>query len=131
MQTQRSFSVTEANRILPDLRSRVERIVRTHKQMKAFLARNQEAVDKARQAGNALVPPVYFQLLERLQAALDEVTALGCQVKDLETGKIDFPAVRAGRTVYLCWRLGEDRVGHWHEVDAGFAGRKPIDSDFS
>jgi hypothetical protein len=131
MEAQQSFSVSQANRLLPDLRVKVERIVEIHKEMKAFLAGNKESIDLARQTGNAPVDPVYFEMLERMQAALDDVTDLGCQVKDLETGLIDFPAVRDGRTVLLCWRLGEDSVGHWHELDAGFSGRKPVESDFA
>ena len=80
--------------------------------------------------GNAPVHPGYFLGLERMQAALQGVTALGCHVKDLETGLIDFPATREGRTVFLCWRLGENQVRYWHEIDSGFAGRLPIDNDF-
>lgn len=131
MDVLRSFSVNEANRLLPDLRLRVERIVEIHHEMKAFLARNQESIDRARRSGNAPVDPVYFEMLERMQSAIDRVTELGCQVKDLETGLIDFPAVRDGRTVLLCWRLGEDQVGYWHEMNAGFAGRRPVGPDFS
>jgi hypothetical protein len=56
-----------------------------------------------------------------------ELTALGIELKDYETGLIDFPAERDGRPVYLCWRLGEPSVQFWHEIDAGFAGRRPLE----
>ena len=79
----------------------------------------------------APVHPGYFDLLERIHTTLREVTSLGCEVKDLESGLIDFPSTHEGRNVYLCWRLGEDRVTHWHEVDAGFAGRQPVDWEAS
>ncbi len=58
------------------------------------------------------------------------IAALGVLVKDLDTGLIDFPTLRDGREVYLCWRLGEgSRIAWWHEVDSGFAGRQPLTDD--
>ena len=65
-------------------------------------------------------------LKERLQGYVHELTALGVELKDYLTGLIDFPARFDGRDVYLCWRLGEPEVAHWHEVDAGFAGRQKL-----
>jgi hypothetical protein len=61
-----------------------------------------------------------------LARALEEIQALGVVVKDLDTGLVDFPSVRDGRDVLLCWRLGEDEVAFWHGYDDGFAGRQPI-----
>jgi len=57
---------------------------------------------------------------------LEEIQDLGVVVKDLDTGLVDFPSVREGRDVLLCWRLGEDEVAFWHGYDDGFAGRQPI-----
>lgn len=58
------------------------------------------------------------------------IAALGVLVKDLDTGLIDFPTLRDGHEVYLCWRLGEgNRIAWWHEVDSGFAGRQPLTDD--
>jgi hypothetical protein len=59
---------------------------------------------------------------------LAEITALGVQVKDLDIGLLDFPCIVDGKMVLLCWKLGEESIGHWHGVDEGFAGRKRIDS---
>ena len=64
--------------------------------------------------------------LERLQDYVDELTAIGIELKDYETGLIDFPGEREGRRVWLCWRLDEDRVANWHELDTGFIGRRPL-----
>jgi len=61
--------------------------------------------------------------LERLMGELDET---GAELKGIDEGLIDFPSERAGRVVYLCWRLGEETIGFWHELDAGFAGRQPL-----
>jgi hypothetical protein len=65
---------------------------------------------------------------ERVAALVEELQAIGVTLKDFEQGLVDFYALREDRLVYLCWRLGEDRITHWHEVDEGFAGRRPIDA---
>jgi hypothetical protein len=67
---------------------------------------------------------------ERLKATVAEVQEIGCHIKDLDTGLIDFPTTLRGVEVYLCWKLGEDAIAFWHGVDEGFRGRKPIDQDF-
>ena len=66
-------------------------------------------------------------LAEAIKAALERIEATGCVVKDLDVGLLDFPSVIGNEEVYLCWRLGEDRIRFWHRQDEGFAGRKPID----
>ena len=66
----------------------------------------------------------------KLRAAIEGVQELGCVVKDLDTGLIDFPTLLRGVEVYLCWRLGESKIEFWHGVDEGFRGRKAIDQDF-
>jgi hypothetical protein len=63
---------------------------------------------------------------ERLQECVDELTGLGVEMKDLFTGLVDFPCWKDGREICLCWKLGEARLGWWHEVDTGFAGRRPL-----
>jgi hypothetical protein len=65
-------------------------------------------------------------LVDDLNQRLTRINGWGIELKDLDEGLIDFPSERAGRTVYLCWRLGEERIAWWHEVDAGFAGRQPV-----
>lgn len=57
---------------------------------------------------------------------INRIEAYGCLVKDIDLGLIDFPSVREGRAVYLCWKAGEDRISHWHAMDEGFADRKPF-----
>jgi hypothetical protein len=61
---------------------------------------------------------------------LGEIEAIGVQVQDLDEGLLDFPCVMDGKTVMLCWKLGEDAITHWHEPEDGFAGRKPLDAGF-
>ena len=66
------------------------------------------------------------ELAERLNALLAEVQGMGCELKGLDEGLIDFPAERDGHSIYLCWKLGEDTIAHWHDQDSGFAGRQPL-----
>jgi hypothetical protein len=66
----------------------------------------------------------------RLPKAIERIQQIGCVVKDLDIGLVDFPTLFRGLEVYLCWRLGEPDIRFWHGVDEGFAHRKPIDQDF-
>ena len=67
---------------------------------------------------------------QRLQAVVGDFQKIGCQLKDVETGLVDFPTLYREREVYLCWKLGESGSGVWHHVEDGFRGRRAIDSDF-
>ena len=67
------------------------------------------------------------QLEQGIQSALERIIETGCVIKDLDVGLLDFPARIDGDEVYLCWKLGEDRIRFYHRQDEGFAGRKPID----
>ena len=68
---------------------------------------------------------------ERLRNAVEQLQDLGCLVKDLDTGLVDFPTLFRGQEVYLCWKLGEPSIEFWHGMNEGFRGRKAIDRDFS
>lgn len=76
------------------------------------------------------------ELQSKLKSAVDEMNSLlreigdlGCEVKDVEQGLVDFPHQRGDHVVYLCWKSGEDRIRFWHELSTGFAGRKPLTGD--
>jgi len=66
-------------------------------------------------------------LVDQMQAAVLQIDGWGIQLREIETGLVDFPALVAGRPIWLCWRLGEDRVQWWHEVSEGFDGRRRIE----
>ena len=67
------------------------------------------------------------QFATQLKEALNRIQEAGCLVKDLDEGLVDFPALRGGEEVFFCWKLGEERIGYWHGLEEGFAGRKPLD----
>ena len=69
------------------------------------------------------------RIVAKVKDALDQIQATGCIVKDLDSGLVDFPSIIKDEEVYLCWRLGEDRIRFYHRQDEGFAGRKPINPD--
>ena len=68
-----------------------------------------------------------LQLLEQFQSALKQLEELGCWLKDLNTGLVDFYGLRDGELIFLCWKLGEDRIRFWHTLEDGFAGRQPLE----
>ena len=69
------------------------------------------------------------RLTAQIRQGIQEIQALGCVLKDLDMGLVDFPALRDGQEIYLCYRLGEERIAFWHGVDEGYAGRKPLEAD--
>jgi hypothetical protein len=129
------FSLRDAER----LRAQLEPILIDAIEARRKLAELEEQLGKlaerVQQSGGMMVPfeKAAKQRLERnrlaesIQSALEQIHATGCVVKDLEVGLLDFPARINGEAVYLCWRLGEDRIRFYHSQDEGFAGRKPID----
>jgi len=128
----RHFSVEEANQALPRLRQWLPRIQARRRRLDVVQRKLAELSVKASANGNLLEEEVEATQREakRLTGELDKligrVQELGCELKDIEQGLIDFPALREGREVYLCWRLGEEEVAFWHELEAGFAGRQPL-----
>jgi hypothetical protein len=67
--------------------------------------------------------------MTQLQEAIERIQETGCVVKDLDEGLVDFPAIHKGEEVYLCWKLGEERIEYWHGIEEGFAGRKPLEPE--
>ena len=118
---ERIFSVDEANALLPQLVDLLTRIQRAHA---VFLTAAQDA--RRRVASNGTAPETVAEGGGEYPELLAEVTDLGVILRDPESGLCDFPAQRDGEPVYLCWRLGEERVAFWHPRDTGVAGREPL-----
>jgi hypothetical protein len=119
------FTVAQANQALPyvrrvtsDIREAYRRAVSLQQEMEFPLPDHD--TDQLRDE--------YERIMQRLNELVDELTAVGAELKDYDKGLVDFPAVHEGREVLLCWMLGEDEVKAWHEVDAGFAGRREIET---
>ena len=129
----RLFTPEEANAALPVVRPAVERLVAARRRLSELELRL--APVRARVAGNggglhsgpvSALQEEATDAANRLREALEELDTLGVQVKDPDSGLVDFPAQRGDREVLLCWLLGEDEVGYWHGLDEGFAGRRPL-----
>ncbi|MGH2710319.1 MAG: DUF2203 domain-containing protein [Actinomycetota bacterium] len=117
------YSVEEANSLLPSLRERLERIREARRKV---VASAETLRHGATANGGGAEESASLEAMATLRTELEALTAAGIVLRDADTGLIDFPTLREGRLVYLCWRPDEDQVSHWHEVDAGFGGRKPL-----
>ena len=120
------FTIQEANALLPSVRIILAKIQRAHRKLAHYREDAKKAA--AEQGGGGIESGVaYASLLTELTVQLSELETLGVQLKDFERGLVDFPSLRDGRDVLLCWQLGEgDELEWWHDVDAGFAGRTPL-----
>lgn len=127
---QRLFTVDEANAALAIVAPMLEelRIAKIRlDQVSVALNRLSPAMRSNGHRENAVQLELELNTLaEKLSKGIDTIAAMGIEVKDLNEGLIDFPSLRGDRVVFLCWRLGEERIRYWHDIDAGFAGREPI-----
>jgi hypothetical protein len=132
---ERTFTLDEAKSLLPVLESLLRNAIIGKKFVEKFEAEMQALQHRIFLAGGTLVDivPLARRKAERVRTeqrakdALAEIDSIGVQVKDLDVGLLDFPCEVEGRTVLLCWKLGEKSISHWHGTDEGFSGRKPID----
>ncbi len=129
-QVPRLFTLDEANGLLPALRPIVQRIldnldtlreksetvVRTDR-----LSPSSPELMKSLQRNEAIA-----RLIQEVKCLVVEINAYGCICNGIEEGLVDFPCMLGGEIVFLCWRFGEKSVGHWHKIEDGFAGRKPL-----
>lgn len=122
------FTIQEANALLPNVRSILAKIQRSHRAVTRFRDEARKAAEAAEQGGGGITDGVaYAGVLTELTSRMSELEGLGVQLKDFERGLIDFPSLRDGRVVLLCWQMGEgDELEWWHDVDSGFAGRTPL-----
>jgi hypothetical protein len=122
------FTVEEANSLLPDVRPIVRKIQRAHRGLMTLESAAKQAASGAEHGGGGLGGGQrYAQLLVDLSLGATELETLGIQLKDYGNGLIDFPCMRDGRVVLLCWKADEgDSIEWWHDLEAGFAGRQPL-----
>lgn len=134
----RYFSHEQATRLLPE----VERLLRLAVHARTVYEEADQAIvslqQRVQSMGGIVVDITKARQLQEsreegakhLREAIESITELGVQVKDLDIGLVDFPTTYHGEAVLLCWRLGEPRIGHWHGLEEGVRGRKPIDPEF-
>jgi len=132
----RHFTPAEANAALEYVRPLVEQLVAQRAEHVAALERQEELERKIRGNGGGIPPAQLAEATAEVEAharslakLVDEINEHGAEVKDLDSGLIDFPALRRGETVLLCWQLGEDEIAFWHAIDDGFVGRRPLPLD--
>jgi len=124
----RYFTLEEANSALETIRPMMEEIQKIRQTILATQPETWSAIERS--AGNGGNPAMskLVKSFDRLDDLLHHIQRTGVQVKDINTGLLDFPALHDGHEVYLCWQIGERRIEYWHEIDAGFAGRQPIET---
>lgn len=122
------FTVEEANSLLPSVRPVVKSIQRSHRRLLSYQTVAKRAAEGAESGGGGTpYGEKYARLLIDLSVSAAQLEGLGVQLKDYANGLIDFPSMRDGRVVLLCWKADEgDQVEWWHDVEAGFAGRQPL-----
>jgi hypothetical protein len=127
------FTVEQAEALLPQLREILLDMQRCKRAIDDVRGDLGHAVESATGNGHVKDEATLGEkrrraesLVEQLNAGLAQINELGVELKDIEQGLLDFPYERDGRVVNLCWKLGEDRIGWWHELDTGFAGRQPL-----
>ncbi len=120
------FSVAEANRALTLVRRIVTDVVGNYRQLCELHAACRAVDAKGDPAESEETRQKYAAITDRLSELNEELEKIGCELRDYRVGLVDFPARKGGRQVCLCWKLGEERVGYWYEIGAGYGDRQPI-----
>lgn len=120
------FTVSEANKLLPRLRLLIEKMSAFREEALVLNPEVLPVLEKAVGNGGSRKAGELVETFRKFENVVLELQQLGCELKGIEQGLIDFPALREGRKVYLCWQYNEPEVAFWHEVDAGFAGRQRL-----
>jgi hypothetical protein len=134
----KTLTVSEANALLPTVRPLLQQLQGLQRSIVQTNQRLDELVGKLA-TGNGY--PIHaikqhvqeltkhqLQLIEAFQSALQQLEILGCMLKDLDIGLVDFYSLRDGKLVFLCWKLEEERIRFWHSLEEGYAGRHPLDA---
>ena len=129
----RYFTLDEANDAVEELRPVVERMVEHRRKFLVAQQQRGELTEQAGSNGGDLTPTDFAEVEEELELrasalarCIEQLQAAGALVKDLDQGLLDFPALREGEEILLCWHLGEGEIEYFHGTDEGFAGRKPL-----
>ena len=128
MSMQKIFTIPEANENLKIIRPIMDEVQVIREKILANQPDAWPAIEKSAGNGGNKTMSRLVEDFERLDALVHQILDTGVQIKDINIGLLDFSALRDGREVYLCWKYGEDDIAFWHEIDAGYAGRQPIET---
>ncbi|HUZ05305.1 MAG TPA: DUF2203 domain-containing protein [Acidobacteriaceae bacterium] len=134
----RTFSLDEAQTLIPVLESLLKRAIQAKESAEAVEQEMQQLSQRIFLNGGMLVAVAQVArrraerdvAVQQVKDTLQEIDAIGVQVKDIEKGLLDFPCRIGEETVLLCWKMGETEIQYWHTVESGFSGRQPIDERF-
>ena len=124
---ERIFTRAEATSLLPHLRTILGKLGQEWEHIRKLNPEIQKARDAAPHDGYSKFGVEYVKAVSQLTSYIYQIKELGVLLKDAEKGLCDFPYIKDGRMVYLCWQLGEDSIQYWHDIETGFAGREPLD----
>jgi hypothetical protein len=122
----KTFTLEEANALVAQLDELLAEMTQQRDQIVAMGELLQPVLQHAGGNGGSKAGGEYLLLLQRFNASLSFVQELGCELKDLDQGLIDFPSYRDGKLIYLCWKRGEPKIEFWHDLESGFGGRQPL-----
>lgn len=118
------FTLQEANSLIPKLRPLIKKVTKVSNVLLEMQEEIKKVRSKASLGSGSYLGPSYLNNIVLLTTTIQEVESTGVLVKDYRTGLCDFPHLKDGRVIYLCWKMDEEEINYWHEIDAGFAGRQ-------
>ncbi|MDE3088076.1 MAG: DUF2203 domain-containing protein [Chloroflexota bacterium] len=122
----KTFTLEEANALVSQLDQLLEELTGLRDRIIAMGPSLQAMLEHAGGNGGSQAGGEYVILLQRFNAGLSFFKDIGCELKDLDQGLVDFPSYREDKLVYLCWKRGEPRIEFWHDLESGFGGRQPL-----
>jgi hypothetical protein len=126
MTSKKIFTLEEANDVIPELLGWVPEIQKLSNSMNRDFPDIRNAREKAKWSGGSVQGTSYLSVVLKYNHLIQKIESIGCEIKGIREGLVDFPSIREGREVYLCWRMPEKEIRFWHGLDAGFSGRQPI-----
>lgn len=123
---EKHFTPDEANALIPEVTSLLESLQGLRQRLGDDWKAASPVIQAAHQNGGGAHIGPYVSSLAEVNRCLQRLAAIGVQLKDLDRGLVDFPAWRGEEEVLLCWHLGEEAVAHWHDLESGFSGRRPL-----
>ena len=127
MSFEKYFTAEEANSLVPELLEVVPLIQEFSRRLLRNYPDVARAREKAKLDGGSRDGVSYLRVALQLNRLSNQLTSKGCVIKGLEQGLVDFPAIRDGKEIFLCWKNPEQSITHWHHLDTGFAGRQKLD----